>query len=143
MRRRVCLFHNAPGLASTEFALVLPLFMLLLMVVLALTIQYFSALLAAAGVPMGARLAGVAHSSSAGYGLTQRLMNVIAPAGAAAGAARIQGGAPGCQRAVTARLDATSGFSVPMLGDVLVRLRAGSQTRDWQFWAGQPDDGCE
>jgi hypothetical protein len=143
MRRRPLLLHNAPGLASVEFALVLPLFLTMVMIVLALAIGYFSLCLAAAGVPAGARQSGVTGSASAGLGMTRQILSVVGPAGAVSGATQISLGAPGCERAVIAQLNSSSALDVPLLDALAIRFRAGSVTRSWQFWAGKPSDGCQ
>ncbi len=136
-------FRDAPGVASAEFALVLPLFMLLIMAVLGLALYYFSLALTAAGVPLGARQAGVQNSAGAGAAVVQRVLGAAGPSGAVAGGAAVGLGASGCQRAVTVRLNGATGLKVPLLDALSVRLRAGSQTRYWRFWAGEPEDGCE
>lgn len=143
MHRRFLLFRTAPGLASTEFALVLPLLLMLVMVVLALAIWAFSLALTAAGVPLGARQAGVYDSAAAGQATAMRVLSAAPPSAAAAGATHIGLGAPGCERAVTARLSAAPVWKTPLLDALALRLRAGSQARTWRFWAGEPTDGCE
>ena len=136
-------FRDAPGVASAEFALILPLFMLLIMAVLGLALYYFSLALTAAGVPLGARQAGVLNSAGAGAAVVHRVLGPAGPSNAVAGGAAVGLGAPGCQRAVSARLNGATAIKEPLLDGLLVRLRAGSQTRYWRFWAGEPDDGCE
>ena len=143
MRLRLFHFQNAPGLASTEFALVLPSLMLMVMLVLALAIWAFSLGLTAAGVPTGARQAGITNNAGAGYSETRRLLSVIGSAGAALGATQISLSAPGCERAVYSRLNASSSVDVPMWDAAMMHLRAGSQTRNWQFYPGKPADSCE
>ncbi len=110
------------------------------MVVFALAIWLFSLLLAGASLPTGARRTGLQGSGMADV---RRIMGVLAPAGAAAGSAHIGAGAPACERAVVSRLNSTASARLPLIGDFTFRLRAGSQTRDWRFWAGKPADGCE
>lgn len=131
------------GVSAAEFALVMPAFFLAVMVVLALALWLFSLLLAATGVPAGARVAGTEAGLGSGYARVQTIMGVVQPAAGAAGAAQFSQGAPGCERAIFARLNGTGGFRVPLLGDLSARLQAGAQGRDWRFWAGKPSDGCD
>jgi hypothetical protein len=70
------------------------------------------------------------------------VLNALKTTNAASGSLEL-GGAPACERGVYARLDAAPLFNIPMLGDVAMRMRAGSATRNWQFWPGEPADGCE
>jgi hypothetical protein len=143
MKPRLSTFHDARGAASAEFALVLPLFLLMVMLVLALAIWAFSLALTAAGVPAGARQAGLTNSAGAGYATTRRILSVTGPAGAASGSTQIGAGAPACERGVYASLSARPGLQVPMWATFSLPLRAGSQTRNWQFYPGRPADGCE
>ncbi len=122
------------GVSSVEFAVVLPLFMLLFFAVLALAIMAFSALFAATGVPAELR---AASTDSGPLNLLARL-DTTAPA---AGALNI-GVAPGCERALYAKLETDVPFKVPMLPEVDLHLRAGSVMRHWRFWPGPPSDGC-
>ncbi|MCC6191678.1 MAG: hypothetical protein IT318_21835 [Anaerolineales bacterium] len=131
------------GVSSAEFALVMPAFFLAVMVVLALALWLFSLLLAATGVPAGARVAGTEAGLGSGYARVQTIMGVVQPAASAAGAAQFSQGAPGCERAIFARLNGAGGFRVPLLGNLSARLQAGAQGRDWRFWAGKPSDGCD
>ncbi|MCC7362051.1 MAG: hypothetical protein IT317_21380 [Anaerolineales bacterium] len=140
---RRCRSSQEKGVSSAEFALVMPAFFLAVMVVLALALWLFSLLLAATGVPAGARVAGTEAGLGSGYARVQTIMGVVQPAASAAGATRFSQGVPGCERAITARLNGAGGFRVPMLGDLSARLQAGAQGRDWRFWAGKPSDGCD
>jgi len=135
--------QSEKGVSSAEFALVLPTFLLAVMVLFAVALWLFSLLLAGTGVPAGARAAGTESGLSGGYARLQTIMGIVQPAAGAAGAAQLSLGAPGCERAVFARLNAAGGFHLPLLGDLSVRLRAGAQGRDWRFWAGKPSDGCD
>ncbi len=127
------------GVSAAEFALVLPSFFLAVTVVFALVLWLFSLLLAATGVPTGARDVG----RGAGPARAQAILGLVRPVASAAGSAQFSQGAPGCERAVFARLNAAGGFRLPLLGDLSARLRAGAQGRQWRFWAGQPSDGCD
>ena len=131
------------GLSSAEFAIVLPTFFLAIMVLFALALWLFSLLLAGTAVPAGARVAGTEASVGSGFARVQTIMRIVRPAASAAGAAQLSLGAPGCERAVYARLNAIGGFRLPLLGDLSVRMRAGSQGCDWRFWPGRPSDGCD
>jgi hypothetical protein len=131
------------GVSAAEFALVLPTFFLLIMVLFALALWLFSLLLAGTGVPAGARDAGTEAGLGGGYARVQTLMGLVQPAAGAARSVQLSQGAPGCERAVFARLNAAGGFRLPLLGDLSARLRAGAQGRDWRFWAGKPSDGCD
>ncbi len=128
--------HSERGVSSVEFAIVLPLFMLTFFAVLGLAVWAYSALFAAAGVPVEARASGI-HTAS------PQVLGALRTTSAAASSLQVSQGAPGCARAVYARLNASPAISIPMLGEVAIRLRAGSQTRNWQFWPGKPTDGCE
>jgi hypothetical protein len=128
--------HWERGASSVEFAIVLPLFMLMFFAVMGLAIWAYSALFAATGVPVEARASGI-HTNS------PQMLNALRTTSGAAGSLQVSQGAPGCARAVYARLNASPAISIPMLGEVAIRLRAGSQTRNWQFWPGKPADGCE
>lgn len=131
------------GVSAAEFALVLPAFFMAIMVLFALALWLFSLLLAGTGVPAGARSAGTEAGVGGGYARVQTIMGIVQPAAGVASAAQLSLGAPGCERAVFARLNAAGGFRLPLLGDLSVRLRAGAQGRDWRFWAGKPSDGCD
>ncbi len=139
-------FHRRPGetgASAAEFAIVLPTFLLLVMVVFALALWLFSLLLAGTAVPTGARTAGIQHGAGAGYARLRTIMGVAQPAAGAIGETQLSLGAPGCARDVYAHLNAASGFRLPLLGAISVPLKAGSQGRNWNFWAGKPADGCE
>lgn len=127
------LARNEKGISSVEFAIVMPLLMLLFFVVLALSIHGFSILKVAAGVPLEARASGTGSSSPS-------LLSAFETTAAAGGPAI--GTAPGCQRALYAHLDAAPVFQFPMLPEAPLRMHAGSMTRIWQFYAGPPEDGC-
>ena len=138
-RRRTC----EAGVSAAEFAIVLPTFLLLVMVVFALALWLFSLLLAGTGVPTGARTAGTQHGAGAGYARLRTIMGIAQPAAGAVSSTQISLGAPGCARDVYAHLNAASSFRLPLLGTIAVPLKAGSQGRNWRFWAGKPADGCE
>jgi hypothetical protein len=127
--------NSEKGLAGVEFAVVLPVFMLAFFVVLGLAVWGYSVLFAATGVPVEARAFGMGNGPTG-------ILNALDTTGAASGSLEL-GGAPACERGVYARLDAAPLFNIPMLGDVAMRMRAGSATRNWQFWPGEPTDGCE
>lgn len=131
------------GLSSAEFAIVLPTFFLAIMVVFALALWLFSLLLAGTAVPAGARVAGTEAGVGSGFANVRTIMGIVRPAAGAADAVQLSLGTPECERAVFARLNAAGGFRLPLLGDLSVRLRAGSQGRDWRFWPGKPADGCD
>ncbi|MCC6190638.1 MAG: hypothetical protein IT318_16535 [Anaerolineales bacterium] len=131
------------GLSSAEFAIVLPTFFLAIMVLFALALWLFSLLLAGTAVPTGARIAGTEAGVGSGYARVQSIMGIVRPAAGAAGAVQLSRGAPGCERAVYARLNTAGGFRLPLLGDLSARMWAGAQGRDWRFWAGKPADGCD
>lgn len=122
--------QSEKGISSVEFAVVMPLLMLVLFVVMVLSIHGFSVLAVATGVPLEAR--------ASGSGI--ELLSVFETT-AAAGAPVI-GGAPICQRAVLAQLDSAPIFQFPMLPEAPMRMHAGSVARNWQFYAGPPQDGC-
>ena len=131
-------FHpatNEKGLAGVEFATVLPVFMLSIFAILGLTVWGYSVLFAATGVPVEARTFGMGRGPIG-------ILNALDTTGAASGSLEV-GGAPACARGVYARLNAAPLFNLPMLGDTALHLRAGSATRQWQFWPGEPTDGCE
>jgi len=122
------------GVAGVEFALVLPLFLMLVFFVLAVAVMGFSALFTATGVPIEARAFAVREGSP------NMLAQLDTTASAAGQISRSQ--AAFCERAVQARLFTRSPFSVPMLPEVEYRLRGGSITREWRFWPGPANDGC-
>lgn len=123
------------GLSGVEFAAVLPVFMLSFFAVMGLAIWGYSVLFAATGVPVEARAFG------AGAGPVG-VLTALETTSAASGSLEL-GGAPACGRGVYARLDAAPLINFPGLGDFALRMRAGSATRNWQFWPGEPADGCE
>lgn len=122
------------GVSSVEFAVVLPLFMMLFFFVLGLTIMAFSLLFAATGVPIELRAAAIDQSSP-------NLLAALETTTPAAGSISI-GAAPGCERAMYAHLEADFPFEVPMLEAVRLYLKGGSVMRHWQFWPGPAADGC-
>lgn len=124
------------GVSSVEFAAVLPLFMMLFFVVLGLTVMMFSTLFAATGVPVEVR-AAAAHLGS------PQILSALDTTAPGAGDLTV-GTAPGCERAVYGQLSSDLPFRVPMLDAMRVglRLHGGSVMREWKFWAGPPDDGC-
>jgi Flp pilus assembly protein TadG len=122
------------GVAGVEFALVLPLFLLLVFFLLAVAVMAFSALFAATGVPVEAR-AFALRAASPGT-----LAGLETTAGAAGQVSRSP--ASYCERAVQARLYTQAPLAVPLLPEVTYRLRGGSISRDWRFWPGPADDGC-
>lgn len=123
------------GVSSVEFAIVLPLFMTLFFTVLGLSVMAFSILFAGTGVPVEAR------SAATGAGPIEILaaLQTTAPA---TGAISV-GAAPGCERAIYARLSTELPLNIPMLPEVGLRLRGGSVMRNWRFWPGPPTDGCD
>jgi Flp pilus assembly protein TadG len=121
--------------------LVMPLLFTLVFGMLALAIMFYSAFAAEAAVAQGARRAGITGSAAAGRTEAARIMSVIGPSAAVSWNVSINA-APGCERAVLARLDSGASVRVPLV-ELFFRLRAGSQARRWQFWAGPPADGCE
>lgn len=127
--------NEEKGLAGVEFAAVLPVFMLSFFVVLGLAVWGYSVLFAATGVPVEARAFGTGSG-------TIGILNALDTTSVAAGSLSV-GGAPTCSRGAYARLDAAPLFNLPMLGDFAMRMRAGSVTRNWQFWPGEPTDGCQ
>jgi hypothetical protein len=122
------------GVAGVEFAVVLPLFLLLVFFLLAVAVMAFSALFAATGVPVEARAFGLQAASPG------TLTGLKTTAGAAGQVRRAS--APFCERAVQARLYTHAPLAVPLLPEVEYRLRGGSISRDWRFWPGPADDGC-
>jgi hypothetical protein len=135
-RRRRAQRSGERGVSSVEFAVVLPLFMMLFFVVLGLTVMMFSTLFAATGVPVEVRAAAT-HVGS------PQILSALDTTAPGAGDLTI-GTAPGCERAVYGQLSSDLPFLVPMLDAMRVglRLHGGSVMRNWQFWAGPPDDGC-
>lgn len=131
------------GQAAPEFALVVIPFFTFFFVIFAFAIWFYSLFATSVGVPAGARQAGVTHGAGPGYAIARQVMGVIGPSKAAAGSVRISMQAPGCQRQIYARLNAAPSLRIPFLGSVAMRLRAGSMTRNWKFWPGRPEDGCE
>jgi hypothetical protein len=125
--------HWEKGVSSMEFAMVLPVFLGMVFFVFGIALGGFNALWTAAVVPVEAREAGVGRGS---LGLMDTL-SLSAEAGSPS-----VGTSPTCERALLARLEASPPLSVPLLPEVNIHLRGGSVTRNWQFWAGPPDDGC-
>lgn len=123
------------GASSVEFAIVLPLFMTLFFTVLGLSVMAFSILFAGTGVPVEARAAATGAGSL-------DILAALETTGPAAGALSVRA-APGCERAIYARLSTELPLSIPMLPEVGLRLRGGSVMRNWQFWPGPPTDGCD
>src|SRR5712691_11636014 len=87
------------GSSASEFAIVLPSFLLMVMIVFALAIWAFGILLAGTGVPAGARQAGISDSAGTGLAVTRSILGVLASTRSESGAANVSMGAPGCQRA--------------------------------------------
>lgn len=125
------------GDSGLEGAVAVPAGFMLFFLILALTVIGYTRLVAATVVPENARAAGLGQP-----GASARLLSETALGQQVAGSLTT-GTAPGCQRAVTARLNASGSMSVPMLETVAARVRAGSTARYWRFWAGPPADGCE
>ena len=123
------------GASAVEFAIVLPLFMALFFMVLGLSVMAFSILFAGTGVPVEARAAATGTGSL-------DLLAAMRTTSPAAGTISVDA-APGCERAIYARLSTELPFSIPMLPEVGLRLRGGSVTRNWRFWPGPPTDGCD
>ena len=121
------------GVSSAEFALVLPLFLTMVFFIFGIAVAGINVLWTATVVPVDARDAGV--------GVGARDLTSALSLSAEAGGPGI-GASPTCQRAVLARLDAAPSLQVPMLPEVNIHLRAGSEARRWQFWAGPPSDDC-
>jgi len=131
------------GQAMVEAAIVLPVFFAFFFLLFAIAIWFYSLFLTSVGVPAGARQAGVTNGAGPGYAIARQVMSFMVPSASASGSVRINMEAPGCQRAVYARLNAAPSMRIPLLGNLIMRLRAGSVTRNWKFWPGKPDDGCE
>jgi hypothetical protein len=122
------------GEAAAEFALSLPLFFSLVMMIVAFALGGFSRLWTAGTVPLEARAA-----AGLGQGGTLGAFGVTA---AASGSLSV-GPAPGCARAIWARTQAEANIRVPLLSLLRVPLRAGSVSRNWRFWPGPAVDACE
>jgi Flp pilus assembly protein TadG len=142
--KRLHTFHRVEkGQAAVEAAIVLPVFFAFFFLIFAFAIWFYSLYLSSIGVAAGARQAGVTNGTGPGYAVSRQVMSVMNPSASASGSVRISMRAPGCQRAVYARLNAAPSMRIPFLGNLAMRLRAGSVTRVWKFWAGRPEDGCE
>ena len=126
--------HWEKGVSSIEFAMVLPTFLGMVFFVFGIALGGFNVLWTAAVVPVEAREAGGGRGS---LGLMDTL-SLSAEAGSPS-----VGTSPTCERALLARLDAAPSLAVPLLPEVNIHLRGGAVTRNWQFWAGPPDDGCD
>jgi hypothetical protein len=134
MRHMIDRRHLEKGVSSAEFAIVLPVFLGMVFFVFGIAVAGFNVLWTAAVIPVEAREAGIGGGS---LGLMDAL-SLSAEAGSPG-----VGTSPACQRALLARLDASPSFTVPLFPTVNIRLRGGSVTRNWRFWAGPPADGCE
>ncbi len=129
-RPRSRLGHDAPGLAATEYALVLPTFLFMVMGILAISLLLTQRIWVAGAAPNDARAnAGVGEGGqlgALGSGTTLRVVE-----------------APGCERAHYGRVTATYSVTLPFIDGWSIPLRGGSVQRDWQFHPGPPDDGCQ
>ena len=119
------------GDGGLESAVVTPIFLMLAMMVLAIAFAAWQMIMAAAATPLVARQASVEQG------------NVAAAQAALPGVAAAVRRAPaGCLRAVESTLGTAQAVWIPLVPEFRVRLRGGSLTRLWQFWAGPPVDGC-
>ena len=122
------------GVSSAEFAIVLPVFLSMVFFVFGIALGGFNVLWTATVIPVEAREAGVGR----GFLGLMGTLSLSAQAGSPS-----IGTSPTCQRALLAQLEAAPSLSVPLLPAVNIHLRGGSVTRNWQFWAGPPVDGCD
>ncbi len=122
------------GDSLVEFAYTLPLMLIMLMFV------FYLVRGAVAVLWVDAILAADARTIGTGQGVSGR-MGALPLTGAAARAVSAE---PACDRArrVTASGTATQ-FTGDLLGWLTVRLRAGSVTRVWGFYAAPPTGGCQ
>ena len=112
--------HAMRGQATLEFVLTLPLF--------------FGLLFTGAMVPVEVR------DQAVGVGAGGRLDEFADTTGA--GAPGVSE-ADGCQRAVYGAVSSSYNLGLPYIGDWLFSVQAGSVSRNWRFWAGPPEDGCQ
>ncbi len=122
------------GQATLEFVLTLPFFLTLLFTAIALAIGGMLALFTGAMVPVEVR------DQAVGVGAGGRLEEFSATTGA--GAPGVSE-AEGCQRAVYGAVSSTYGLGLPYVDAWLFSVQAGSVSRNWRFWAGPPEDGCQ
>lgn len=122
------------GQATLEFVLTLPLFFGLLFTAIALAIAGMLALFTGAMVPVEVR------DQAVGVGAGGRLDEFADTTGA--GSPGVSE-AEGCQRAVYGAVSSNYNLGLPYIGDWLFSVQAGSVSRNWRFWAGPPEDGCQ
>jgi len=134
MRHMIDRHHWEKGVSSAEFAIVLPVFLGMVFFVFGIALGSFNVLWTATVIPVEAREAGVGR----GFLGLMGTLSLSAQAGSPS-----IGTSPTCQRALLAQLEAAPSLSVPLLPAVNIHLRGGSVTRNWQFWAGPPTDGCD
>lgn len=121
---------DAPGLAATEYTLVLPIFLFMVMGILAISHLLTQRIWVASAAPNDTRAnAGVGQGGqldALGGGASLRVVE-----------------APGCERATYGRVTASYSVALPLIDGWTIPLRGGSVQRDWQFHPGRPDDDCQ
>ena len=122
------------GQATLEFVLTLPLFFGLLFTAIALAIAGMLALFTGAMVPVEVR------DQAVGVGAGGRLDEFSGTTGAGSPGVLE---AEGCPRAVYGAVSSSYNLGLPYIGDWLFSVQAGSVSRNWRFWAGPPEDGCQ
>lgn len=133
--------HNEEGAALYEYALVLPLFCLLVAVIVALGWWWWSQSTAAIAIHDGVRDAAARNGDLAlGYATTRRLLaSHLGRPNAEQYEGRFRLWMDGARRSVQGRVDMERTVYVPFVGPVSLQVRAASFQRRWRFYGGPPD----
>jgi hypothetical protein len=131
LKRFIHFLSDERGDGGLESAIVTPLFLTMAMMAAAIAVGGWERLIAAGVTPLVARAASVAGGQLSQY-------QSLVPGGPA----DVMLGAPDCARNARSHLYRGNTVDMPLVPDLTVHLRGGSETRWWKFWAGPPTDGC-
>ena len=138
---------DQPGVATFEYAIALPVFLMLTFFAVAVCWYWWEQNIAAVALHEGTNLDAIHGGGMAGLPASgaDRVKNIlIASLGASAprdfrNAYQINGVTG--ERSVGGKVNVESGWNIPLLGLFRYAIRAQSFQRDWKFYGGPPITG--
>lgn len=130
------------GASGPEAAAVLPVFFMVFVAIMGLSIAGFTRLMVAAHTPLAARATGI-QGVGAGFSILERTASVTRLGEQSLGDAGTSLGASGCHRSAQSDVHVVGALQMPFLPRLAIPLQGGSLTRWWKFWAGPTNDVCD
>jgi len=125
------------GQAALEFAVVLPLFLMLIFAAISFSIYWYQQAAAAIASSSAARRGGIENSTGVAQSEFAEMLSILS-ASELAGSSSIA--VDPQRRSVIVRTNTRfSGSYVPFLGDLDLAIRSASMSRLWRFYPGPPD----